>query len=154
VTETTGHRTWRVRGWVRAITLTVPVLFLAPVLWPASFNPTWINGMPADQYPSMALFYLVLAVCIWASFRSRLDLTGDTLTVTNPCGSYTIRVDQVWKVVPGSWGTELHLTGGQRRLVVFAVQCTYLTWGEKPRWVGVAEALTGQEPEWRIERED
>lgn len=59
--ETAGHRTWRVRGRVGAITVLAPVLFLAPVLWPASFNPAGTNGMPADQYLWMALLYPVLA---------------------------------------------------------------------------------------------
>ena len=33
-------RTWRVRGWIRVLTVAMPVLFLAPILWPATFNPT------------------------------------------------------------------------------------------------------------------
>lgn len=108
--------------------------------------------MPADQYPWVALFYVAFAACIWSSFRSRLDLRGEMLTVTNPWGRQIAKVNEVVDVTPGSYGTEIHLTD-DRRLIVFAVQSTFAYW-ERPRWVDVAEAITGREPQWRFEEDD
>ena len=108
--------------------------------------------MPADQYPWMATFYVVFAACIWANFRSRIELSGHQLRVTNPWGTSHVDTTDVTEVTPGSWGVEIHRTN-HRPLIAFAVQCTFVYLTERPRWVDIAEAVTGREPEWRMPRD-
>ena len=149
----TVKRVWRVRGWVRAISVAIPALFLSlSFVWPGVLNPTWTTGMPADQAPAVGVFGVASAICIWSAFRSRLVLRGETFTVVNPWRRRTGQVENVERVTPGDYGTEIHLKNG-RRIIVFAVQCTWAYWGE-PRWVGVATALTGREPPWRPDDDD
>lgn len=148
VTPPSARRTWRVRGWIRAPTIAAPLLFLAPLIWPTAVNPTWTHGTPTGEYPWIGLFYAIFAGGIWASHRARIELTGTTLTITNPWGTTTIHTNDVTAVTPGSWGAQIHRTG-HRPLTAFAVQSTDLFFRNRPRWVDLAHAVTGEEPEWR-----
>lgn len=132
--ERETRRVWRVRRWVRLLT----VLFLAPVLWPATVNPDWADGMPADQWPAVTCFYAVFALNIWSAFRARIELDRGQVRVVNPWGTCTFPVTAVTGVQLGKWGV-VFFRREQRLSIGFAVQGI--------RYADVAFAVTGVWPD-------
>lgn len=137
-----GRHVWRVRWWVRLVSVAIPLLGIPFVLWPRLLNPEWGSGVPAGGLVVMVLFYAVLGLAVWAAFRSRLDVDENVVRVVNPWKVRSVPRAEVRSARSGPWGLELLLDDG-RVIVAFAVQCVG---GYRPRWVEVARAITGQEP--------
>ncbi|MBB4678335.1 PH domain-containing protein [Crossiella cryophila] len=136
-------RVWRVRWWVRLLTVLLP-LALAPFLLVPSLmpNPDWQqHGMPAEEWVWVGVFYLLLGLAAWSAFRARLELADGRVRVVNPWGTREFAVAEVAEVREGSRGVEFVLTSGQV-VAAFAVQCTAVHRGPEPRWVEVARAVS------------
>lgn len=113
-------RTWRVRGWVRGLSVLMPVLFLAPVIWPATSTPPGPAGCPPTNTPGLASSTRSSRCAPGAAFRSRMDLDDDQIIVVNPWATTTLDRREVVDVTPGGRGTELHRVNN-RPVIVFAV---------------------------------
>jgi hypothetical protein len=134
-----GRRVWRVRLWVRLLSVAIPLLGLPFVLQPQLFNPDWETGVPTSDLVFEVLFYAVLGMAVWAAFRSRLDVDETVVRVVNPWRVHSFPRAEIRSARSGPWGLELVLADG-RVIVVFAVQCVG---GRRPRWVEVARTITG-----------
>jgi hypothetical protein len=143
-----GRHVWRVRWWVRLVSVAVPVLGMPFVLWPQLLNPEWADGIPVGELVVVVFVYAVLGLAAWAAFRSRLDVDENFVRVVNPWKALSFPRAEVTGAQPGPWGLELLLDDG-RVIVAFAVQCVA---GYRPRWVEVARAITGRDPVERRSR--
>lgn len=135
-----AKRVWRVRWWVRALSVAVLAFPVATFLAPSWFNPTWEEGMPADQLPWLIGVLVVLLMVMCATFYARVELTGEQVRVVNPWRTHAFPLREIADMRPGSFGLEFELTSG-RKVSAFAVQCTYASIGPEPRWVEVAQTL-------------
>ncbi len=147
--EDRAGRVWRVRLWVRLLAVAAPLAALSTLLYPQAFNPDWTHGLPRDQWAALAAMVGVLVLAAWSALQSRVVLQGEHLRVVNPWGAKDLLTSEVLEVRPGPYGVEFVLSGG-RCVKGFAVQCTYVIVGPEPRWVGVARAVTGRDPIWRV----
>jgi hypothetical protein len=137
---------WRVRLWVRLVAVAVPLAGLPFVFWPQLLNPEWTDGLPVVELTAVMFLYLALGFAAWAAFRSRLDLGGNLVRVTNPWQSRMFPRSAVTSARQGSYGMELLLDDGSV-VVVFALQCVGSPDSDPPpRWVAAARAITGRDP--------
>jgi hypothetical protein len=141
------HReVWRVRLWVRLVAVAVPLAGLPFVFQPQLLNPEWVDGLPVVELTGVMFLYLALGFAAWAAFRSRLDLDGNWVRVTNPWQSRMFLRSAVTRARQGSYGMELVLDDGSV-VVVFALQCVGSPDSDPPpRWVAAARAITGRDP--------
>ncbi|XVV02651.1 PH domain-containing protein [Actinosynnema sp. CA-248983] len=148
VPPATGRKVYRVRLWVRLTSVAVPLLGLFSFIAPEFVNPEWENGIPLSEAAVVATIYLVLGLAIWAAFRSRLDVDDHFVRVVNPFNTQSFPRADVRTARAGTRGLELILEDG-RVVVVFAIQCVAGTGtpGSRPRWVEVARAVTGRDPD-------
>jgi hypothetical protein len=140
-----GIQIWRVRWWVRALSIAVLLPPSLIVFAPARLNPTWAAGVPADQWAWLAVIYAVLFVLAWTAFYSRVELNDGHVRVVNPWGTRTFQASEVANVQPGPYGVEFLLFSGSK-VAAYAIQCAWVSAGPEPRWVGVAKAVTGRDP--------
>jgi hypothetical protein len=140
------RQVWRVRLWVRLVAVAVPLAGLPFVFQPQLLNPEWVDGLPLVELTVVMFLYLALGFAAWAAFRSRLDLDGNLVRVTNPWQSRMFPRSAVTSARQGSYGMELVLDDGSV-VVVFALQCVGSPDSDPPpRWVAAARALTGRDP--------
>jgi len=142
-----ARQVWRVRRWVRLVSVAVPLLMLPFMVFPPLMpNPEWQrNGMPASEWFWAGPIYAVLIVAAWSAFHSRIELDQGRLRVVNPWGSQVVSASDVVDAGPGPFGVKFFLSSG-RAVTAFAVQCTSVHPGGESRWVDVARAVTGAEP--------
>jgi len=137
---------WRVRLWVRLIAVAIPLVGLPFVFQPQLLNPEWVDGLPVVELIVVMFFYVALGFAVWAAFRSRLELNGNWVRVTNPWQSRMFLRSAVRSARQGSYGMELLLDDGSV-VVVFALQCVGSPDSDPPpRWVAAARAITGRDP--------
>lgn len=139
-------RVWRVRWWVRAVASAALALALLMASQPQWLNPQWQDGMPVSEWPAAAGFIVGLAFAVWAAFRSHVVLADGHVRVVNPLRTRTFPAAEVVAVTPGELGARFELASG-RSVSAFAIGCTALYRGPEPRWVDVARAVTGREPD-------
>lgn len=136
-------RTWRSQLWVRLIAVLVIALVGLGLLFPQTLNPSWAEGTPASELPwALALFGISLAVAV-SAWVSKVEVTEDRVRVVNPWGASWVARSEVVDVRPGALGVQFVTTQG-RALSALAVQCTRVGLGGRPRWIDLAEAVTGR----------
>lgn len=139
---------WRVRWWVRVLSVAVLVLMvMLQTVWATAPNPDWQRtGVPLEDQIWGGGFVVALALVVWSAFRARIELADGMVRVVNPWGVREFPASDVVSVHPGGYGLEFELPEG-RVAVAFAVQSTAVHAGAEPRWVEIARAVTGREPE-------
>jgi hypothetical protein len=136
-------RTWRPQLWVRLVAVLVAALVGLALLFPQMLNPSWAEGTPASELPwALALFGIALAAAVSTSV-SKVEVTEDRVRVVNPWRASSIPRSEVVDVRPGALGVEF-VTAQGRALSALAVQCTRVGLGGRPRWIALAEAVTGR----------
>lgn len=138
---------WQPQLWVRLIACVVAVLMGLGLMFPQVLNPSWVTGTPASELPwglAMLGIALLLALGTWVS---KVEVTSERVRIVNPWGVKSMQRSQVVDVRPGPWGVEFVTVGG-RAFSAFAVQCTATSRGPRPRWVDIAEAVTGRTTYW------
>ena len=150
--DLSGAAVWRPRLWVRVAAGAFLVVVVLSILFPQVLNPAWAEGTPSDQVPFAYGFLALALVLVWCTIRSRVEVTRDEMIVVNPWVTRRLAKGDVVEVRPGPFGVEL-LTE-ERRVVCLAVQTTGSFAGDRPRWVDVAELVTGETPDWRESTED
>lgn len=113
---------------------------------PQWLNPEWQSGMPPSDLAWAAGLVAMVAAATWGAFRARVILSDGQVRVVNPWGTSTFPTAEVVAVLPGDKGVRFDLASG-RSVSAFAVQCTALHRGQEPRWVDLARAVTGREPD-------
>jgi hypothetical protein len=134
------------------VAIVVPVLLASTLLYPQVLNPDWTDGTPETELRWLAGLVASTSLVAVAAWVSSIRVGPVDVRVVNPWGTLRLPRSEIVAVRPGPFGVEL-LTHEQRH-VAFAVQCTVGYLGARPRWVDVAEAITGREPEWREPDED
>jgi hypothetical protein len=145
-------RVWRPQLWVRVIAGVVAVLMGLGLMFPQVLNPSWVTGTPASELPwglAMLGIALLLALGTWVS---KVEVTSERVRIVNPWGVKSMQRSQVVDVRPGPWGVEFVTVGG-RAFSALAVQCTATSRGPRPRWVDIAEAVTGRTTYWPFSRD-
>ncbi|HVK25312.1 MAG TPA: hypothetical protein VM677_28480 [Actinokineospora sp.] len=142
------RRVWRVRWWVQALTLVVLAAMIASFFSPETLNPTWVDGMPGDEIAFLVVLCCLLAVLVYAVFRSRVELADGSVRVVNPIETHVFAADEVTEVVPGPFGVRFVLRH-RPPVDAFAVQSLPFYLGDEPRWVDIARSVTGREPSAR-----
>jgi hypothetical protein len=126
----------------------VPVVLASTLLYPQALDPSWTHGTPADQLPWLISYICVTAIVAVCTFIARVTVNDDTVRIVNPWGTHEMSRASVVDVRPGPFGVEFVGASGDRH-VALAVRCTAGYVGERPRWVELAHAVTGEEPRWR-----
>jgi hypothetical protein len=144
-----ARRVWRVRWWLRLLSLTVPLAVLPLEYRSIALDPAW-RTRSVYEWLLTALLDAALILAVWAAFRSRIELADGQVCIVNPWKTHTFPASDVVAVRPGGLGAEflLHRPGPARPVTAFAVACTAVYVGAEPRWVDVAKAVTGEEPTW------
>jgi len=134
-------RTWRPQLWVRVAAVLVGALIALGLPFPQLLNPSWAEGTPASELPwALALFGIALMAAV-STWIAKVEVTEEPVRVVNPWGAKSIPRSEVMVVRPGAWGAEF--VTAQGRMHSLAVQCTRVSLGPRPRWVDLAEAVTG-----------
>jgi hypothetical protein len=142
-----GTTVWRPKLWGRIAAVTFLIGNLWSMLYPQALNPSWTDGVPPDELPPALGFILLALALVWCVARSRIEVSADEVLVVNPWGTTKLRKTDVIEVRPGPFGVEFHTE--RRRTIGLAVQATALYVGDRPRWVEIAELVTGRTPEWQ-----
>jgi hypothetical protein len=142
---------WRVPAWIRICAVAVFGL-LCFQQWDI-IRRAGFGEMPWTEVRNGYVFLTIVAVALFMSaFRPmlRIDPTGGVY-VRNPVGSRRFRVGDVRNVSIDHWGLVISLTGARfARSIVFQATRSF----SEPRWLGVAEALTGGRPEPHHDQSD
>jgi hypothetical protein len=133
--------------WVRIAAGAFLIASLLSMLLPRVLNPTWTEGVPADQLPSAFGFITLGLLLVWCVARSRIEVSGDEVLIVNPWGTKKLSKADIVRVEPGPFGVDFRTE--EQRIVGFAVQATAVFTGDRPRWVDIAEVLTGRTPDWQ-----
>lgn len=145
--DPSGTTVWRPRLWVRMSATAFLVVIVLSILFPQVLNPAWTEGTPPDQLPFAYGFLALALVLVWCTIHSRIEVSGDEIIVVNPWGTRRLATADVVEVRSGPFGVEF-LTE-QRRVIGLAVQTTDSFVGDRPRWVDLAQLVTGVTPHWQ-----
>lgn len=136
---------WRVRPSVRSAAVLVSAL-LTVAASPAMEELLNPEGLPpADQVVGYVIAAASVAATWLLAFRPHVRLSADgTVEVRNALGTTSFRSKDVEAVAPTPYGVQFVLRDG-RRVTTIAFQDTGTLSGE-PRWIDLAEAVTGTRP--------
>ncbi|MEV6814232.1 hypothetical protein [Micromonospora sp. NPDC051296] len=144
---------WRTRLWVRIVAVGLPIALASTFLYPELLNPGWTDGMPADELPWWIGLVGVTAVLAFCVLVSRVTVDDNAVRIVNPWGTHEMARASVVDVRPGPYGVEFIGAAGDRH-VALAVQCAGTILAKRPRWLELAQSVTGETPDRRQTEQD
>jgi hypothetical protein len=149
----TDVRVWRPRLWVRMAAVIALLSLAAMIAVPQAFNPDWTQGLPSDQLPWAIGMIGLAGLFVWCVWTARVEVDSVEVRVIHPWGVRRIPTTDIEEVRPGRLGVEF-LDRHGNKTVGFAVQATAAFSGQRPRWVDIAEVVTGTVPDWQGDDDD
>ena len=139
---TPRQTTWRVRAWIRVVSVVAWLSLLAQQFSTLHFVAR--GEMPAGEARdgSIALVAGALIVLLLV-FRPSISVDGSQVSLRGPLRKAEFNRSEVVEVAPTGWGLRFTLRDGTRHT---SIVCQNTGARSEPRWFDVAEAVTGQRP--------
>lgn len=148
--KSTDVKVWRPRLWVRIAAVVALLGLAAMIAVPWASNPDWTQGLPSDQLPWAIGMIGLAGLLAWCAWTARVEVDPVEVRVIHPWGVRRIPMADIEEVRPGPLGVEF-LDRHGNKTVGLAVQTTAVFSSQRPRWVDIAELVTGTVPDWNCD---